>query len=301
MKYPTRITELLGIDLPVIGAPMFLISYPELVSAVSEAGGLGTFPALNYRSLEKLIEGIEEIKKLTSKPFGVNLVLHKEHNPEWQKQFEICLQYKVPVLITSMGTPRSIIKEARAEGVKVLCDVTNIRQANLLAKIGADAIIAVCQGAGGHAGNISPMSLIPQIKKETGLPVIGAGAISDGKQMAAAFCLGADAVYVGTRFIATPESRARDNYKQAILDSGSEDIVYLDSVSGHPANWIKKSLEGLENMPKEKMSTVKKSWIDVWSAGHGVSQIKEIIPARDIVENMMLEFRKTLHDLKTSI
>lgn len=228
MKIKTKISEMLKIDLPIIAAPMFLVSYPELVVAVSEAGGIGCFPSLNYRTPEQLREGILEIRSKTKKPIGVNLILHKEHNPNWAKQFEVVMDLKVELIITSLGTPRTIAKEIKSNGSILFCDVTTLKHANIVAKSGADALIAVSQGAGGHAGAITPFALIPYLKKEIGLPVIAAGAISTGSQMAAALSLGADAVYIGTRFIATPESRAQNEYKQMLIDSSPDEIVYTE-------------------------------------------------------------------------
>ncbi len=306
MKIRTKITEMLSIDYPILGAPMFLVSYPDLVVAVSEAGGIGCFPALNYRTIDHLREGIAEIRSRTKKPIGVNLILHKDHNPNWRKQFEVCLEFKVELIITSLGSPRSIIQEAKSNGAKVFCDVTTLRHAQIVAKAGADALIAVCHGAGGHAGTISPYVLIPQLKEEIGLPVIAAGAISTGKQMLASFALGADAVYIGTRFIATPESKASEEYKTMILESSAEDLVYTAEVSGIPANWLKKSLEKAQIQKPATIANVieeaqiekeYKRWKDIWSAGQGITQIKEIKPAKEIILDMIVEYKTILESI----
>lgn len=291
MRIRTLITEMLNIDLPIIGAPMFLVSYPGLVSAVSNAGGIGCFPALNYRTKEDLQAGLSEIRSLTDKPIGVNLIMHKMHNPKWPEQFEVCMKFKVELLITSLGTPRSIVQEAKAEGAKIFCDVTTLKHARIVAKAGADAIIAVAQGAGGHAGNISPFSLIPYIKKETNLPVIAAGAISTGRQMAAAFALGADAVYIGTRLIASTEASVSDEYKQMLIDSIPEEIVYTSEISGIPSNWLKKSIEKVQKHKSGvSLSDEKRQWKDIWSAGHGVSDIHEVVPTEQIMGGMIEEY-----------
>jgi nitronate monooxygenase len=311
MKIKTKISEMLKIDLPIIAAPMFLVSYPELVVAVSEAGGIGCFPSLNYRTPEQLREGILEIRSKTKKPIGVNLILHKEHNPNWAKQFEVVMDLKVELIITSLGTPRTIAKEIKANGSSLFCDVTTLKHANIVAKSGADALIAVSQGAGGHAGAITPFALIPYLKKETGLPVIAAGAISNGSQMAAALSLGADAVYIGTRFIATPESRAQNEYKQMLIDSSPDEIVYTEKISGIPANWLAKSVEKspdiLEDSPKkiaaghaggeQAIEQEYKRWRDIWSAGQGVAQIEEIKPAGEIVKEIANEYLNTINSL----
>ncbi|MEM7183251.1 MAG: nitronate monooxygenase [Spirochaetota bacterium] len=300
MKIQTKITEMLGIDLPILGAPMFLVSYPELVTAVSNVGGIGCFPALNYRTTDELRAALREIRQMTDKPIGVNLILHKAHNPNWAKQFEVCMEMKVELLITSLGTPRTIMKEAKSEGVKVFCDVTTLKHAKLIAKFEPDALILVAQGAGGHAGAISPFSLIPYIKQETGLPVIAAGSIGTGQQMAAALSLGAEAVYVGTRLIATTESKASEGYKQMLVDSQPEEIVYTEKISGIPANWLGKSVAkvDLENIDGDQsLDGEYKRWRDIWSAGHGVAQIGEIVPAAQVIQNMADEYLQTVKNL----
>ncbi|MCE9499557.1 MAG: nitronate monooxygenase [Leptospira sp.] len=300
MKIKTAITEMLGIDLPIIGAPMFLVSYPDLVVEVSEAGGIGCFPSLNYRTPEQLADGIAEIRSRTKKPIGVNLILHKEHNPNWAKQFEVCMKAKIELIITSLGTPRTIAKEIKSEGAHLFCDVTTLKHAIIVAKSGADALIAVSQGAGGHAGNITPFSLIPYLKKETGLPVVASGAISGGAQMAAAMSLGADAVYVGTRLIATPEAKSSDAYKQMLIDSAPEDIVYTEKISGIPANWLSKSVEKAQHLltgEESKNLDEYKRWKDIWSAGHGVAQITDIKPAREIIIQMAKDYLSIISNL----
>ena len=291
----TEISTLFNIRYPIIGAPMFLISNPALVAAISNAGGLGTFAAMSYRTISEMQKAIHEIRELTDKPFGINLVLHKEHNPMVREQFQVCLAEKIPLIITSMGTPRTSIKEAHEKGLKVFCDVTNIKQAAVVAKCGADGIIAVSQGAGGHAGPISPFALVLQIKEETNVPVIAAGAISRGQHMSAAFCLGASAVSVGTRFIAAIESPAPEGYKKALIEANSEDIIYSDLISGVHANWLRTSFEKWQKFQSDKNhDTGLKKWIDIWSAGHGVAQIHEVLSVSDIIENMVAEY----HHLK---
>jgi nitronate monooxygenase len=195
----------------------------------------------------------------------------------------------------------------------VFCDVTTLKHANIVAKSGADALIAVAQGAGGHAGAISPFALIPYLKSEIPeLPVVASGAISTGRQMAAAFALGADAVYVGTRLIATPEAQAYDEYKQMLIDSAPEEIIYSPKISGIPANWLKRSLDklGISLTAREdgipagsqpdasmRLDVDAKSWKEVWSAGHGVAQIHDIRPAADIIHSMVDEYRQVKKEL----
>lgn len=305
MRIQTAITEMLGIELPIIGAPMFLVSYPDLVVSVSEAGGIGCFPALNYRTVDDLRSGLDEIRARTARPIGVNIILHKPHNPKWPEQLAVCLEKKVELLIFSLGAARTAVNEAKSVGAKVFYDVTTLKHARIVQKAGADALIAVAQGAGGHAGAITPFSLIPYLKEETGLPVIAAGAISNGRQMAAALALGADAVYVGTRLIATPESKAQNEYKQMLIDSAPEEIVYTETISGIPANWLKKSVDRL-NLQDHQHSALSgdadeyKRWRDIWSAGQGVAQIQSVTPAGQVVRDMAAEYLQTIRGLPQS-
>ncbi len=299
MKIRTKITEILSIDLPIIGAPMFLVSYPDLVVAVSEAGGIGCFPALNYRSSDQLKEGLAEIRSRTKKPIRVNLILHKEHNPKWQEQFEVLMEHKVELIITSLGTPRTIAKEIKDSGAHLFCDVTTLKHAEIVAKSGADALIAVAAGAGGHAGAITPFALFPYLKEKVGLPVVAAGAISTGAQMAASLALGADAVYLGTRLIATNEAQGSDGYKKMLVESVPEEIVYTEKISGIPANWLKKSVEKLNEteLGESKSLDEYKRWRDIWSAGHGVAQIHDIVPAGQVIERMAREYQSVVEGL----
>ncbi|MDH4263240.1 MAG: nitronate monooxygenase [Spirochaetia bacterium] len=289
----TKITQLLGIKYPIIGAPMFLVSGPQLVAAVSNAGGIGTFASMSYRTPDHVKAAIDETRKLTNKPFGMNIVLHKAHNPHLREHFQLAIDEKIPLIITSMGTPRSLIKDAHMHDIKVFCDVISLKQAEVVEKAGADGIIAVTQGAGGHAGNINPFSFIPYLKDTIKIPVIAAGAISRGSQMAAAFSLGAEAVYVGTRFIATPEANASNEYKQALINANPEDIIYSDKISGINANWIKESFDRWIKYDTEKTHDIKlKRWIDIWSAGQGVAQIHDIQPVNEIMMEMIGEYNK---------
>ena len=296
--HPTSITELLNMKLPIIGAPMFLISNPELVVAVSKAGGIGAFPAFNYRTLEELDEVIGEIKK-TTPSLAVNIVLHKEKNPNWSKQIDVCMKHRVNAIIFSLGIPRSVIQDLKQHDVRVLCDVVSLRQAKIVARAGADALIAVSQGAGGHAGAISPMSFIPYLKEEIGLPVIAAGSVSTGRQMAAAFVLGADAVYLGTRLIATHEAKASQAYLDLILSQGPESIVYTDALSGIHGNFFKQSIEKWEQQKGSDTSN-NKPWRDLYSAGHGIAQIKSIEHVSTIIENMMKDYQQIMGEFAES-
>lgn len=330
LNFPDNaICEMLGIDVPIVGAPMFLVSYPELVSAVTRAGGIGCFPSANYRSFEELGAGMEEMRAsigagdgVQRLPIGVNIILHEGHNPDWRGQFDTALKHKADVIIFSLGVKRDVVREAQAAGAKVFFDVTTLRHAKLAAKSGVDAIIAVCQGAGGHAGTVTPFSLIPEIKAhpDIDVPVLAAGAISNGAQMAAALCLGADGVYIGTRLIATPEARAAQEYKTMILESNASDVVYSAEISGIPANWLGPSFEVWKKSQEpgagESMTLVGhetespagqgelseelKRWRDIWSAGQGVAQIQAVEPAGEIITGMARECKEILTRLAGS-
>jgi len=273
---------------------MFLVSNESLVAEVSNAGGLGTIPAHNYRKIDELRGGIEKIKSLTSLPFGVNIILHKEHCPDWADRLQVLLEEKVPVIITSLGLPRTIVERIKASGAVLISDVVSLKQALLLEKIGADIIVGVSHGAGGHAGPVSAFSLIPYLKDNLQVPVVAAGGITDGRQMAAAFALGAEGVYVGTRLINSTESSASSGYKQMIVESTPDDIVFTDKISGIGANWLRQSLEkGSALLEKNDHDfTSLKRWKDIWSAGTSVAQIENILPAKVIVQNIINQFQE---------
>ncbi|HUP58273.1 MAG TPA: nitronate monooxygenase, partial [Bdellovibrionota bacterium] len=203
---------------------MFLVSDEELVANVSEAGGLGAMPSLNWRTPEKFREAVREVKKRTSKPFGVNLIVNKS-NPRVASDLAICAQEKVPLVITSLGNPKETIQQMHAVGSKVFCDVTTLEYAQKVEGQGADGVIAVSAGAGGHAGPVSPLVLIPYLARNLRIPIIAAGGVATGEQVAALLLLGAAGVQVGTRFIATTEAKVDANYKNAILKASPEDIV----------------------------------------------------------------------------
>lgn len=250
---PTAFTELLGCAYPIISGPMFLVSDENLVSAVSEAGGLGATPSLNWRTTADFKNALRSIKARTSKPFGVNLIVNQA-NPRQHADLDVCAEEKIPLVITSLGNPKETIRRMHEVGGKVFCDVTNLSYAQKVQDLGADGVIAVSAGAGGHAGPISPLVLIPYLKKHLRIPVIAAGGIATGEQMAAAMLLGASAVQIGTRFIATNEAKVDDRYKNAIVNSEPDDIVLTKKISGTPAavintEYVKK--QGLELNPFE--------------------------------------------------
>ena len=290
------LTRMLGIRYPIVAAPMFLISDVDMVVGVSEAGGLGTFPALNYRTTEQFREAIRAIKSRTAAPFGVNLILLG--NPRLEADLKVCLEEGVPLLITSLGNPTAVIQAAHAHGIKVFCDVIGLKHAQKCAAVGADAVIAVSAGAGGHAGTISPFVLVPFLKRHLSIPVLAAGGISDGRGMAAALSLGASAVYLGTRFIATEESPAPEGYKEMILQAAPEDIEYSPEVSGHPANFLRSSLEKFR-ASGENAERRPSAWKDVWSAGQGVGLIDEVLSCRAVIEKLISEYEAVRRALPT--
>ncbi|MCW5828289.1 MAG: nitronate monooxygenase [Deltaproteobacteria bacterium] len=286
MKVETEITRMLGMQVPIIGAPMFLVSRVELVAAVTNAGGLGAFPSLNYRTHEEFRQALSEIKaKVGNKPFGVNLIVKGMgplENPRLFQDMDACIEEKVALIITSLGNPAQVVEKARKVGTRVFCDVINLKHAMKVKDAGADALIAVTAGAGGHAGAISPLVLVPYLREKTGLPVVAAGGIATGAQIAAALALGAGAAYVGTRFIATPESDAPQEFKEMIIACGPDDIIYSNKVSGVWGNFLKPSYDA--NFGKGN------AWKDVWSAGQNVGLIDDISPAGEVVSRMMREY-----------
>lgn len=290
--------------LPVIVAPMFLVSGPKLVIESCKAGVVGTFPALNQRSTEGFEEWVTQIQKETinAAPFGVNLIVHKS-NPRLEADLKICVKHKVPIVITSLGAVKEVVSAVHSYGGIVFHDVTNRRHAEKAAEAGVDGLIAVTAGAGGHAGTLNPFAFVDELRSFFTKTIILAGSISHGNQVLAARAAGADFAYMGTRFINTTESQAPDRYKQMIIESDAEDIVYTNSVSGVNANFMKQSLQeaGLYDSDKKgavdfgKNLTVDqdeaKAWKNIWSAGHGVSGIGDILPVNELVNQLEAEYK----------
>jgi nitronate monooxygenase len=309
------------IDYPIIGAPMFLVSNEQMVITASNAGGLGTFPALNFRPIENFRKALQTVKEKTSRPYGVNIIVQKSNRLQDQ-QIDMCLEEEVPLIITSLGSPKTIIERARGTKTKVFCDVVGLTHAKKVADVGADGIIAVSSGAGGHAGDISPFALIPYLKKHIHLPLVAAGSMSDGKSLHAALALGADAIYMGTRIIASKEAPVVPDYKEAIVKAQCEDIVNTDRVDGFPGNFIKSpSLSQLlkpnfvDNVLSQNAKV--KRWVSllragkilfgpkdqkisyksVFSAGHGVGLIDSVESIEDIFLQTMSEFYSSAQEI----
>jgi nitronate monooxygenase len=291
----TEFTRMIGVDYPIIGAPMFLISYEELAIAVSEAGGLGAIPLPNFRSIQDLERTLSNIRRGTNKPIGVNI--HLSGRFEWKRQLAVCLDAGVKFFITSLGDPRLILDDVHANGGRVFADVVSLDQGLKARDRGVDGIIAVASDAGGHSGTTPTIVLVPYLRSKVGLPVIAAGGISTGAQMAAGLALGACAVIVGTRLIATPESRALPAYKEAVVSSGPEDIVCTDRITGNPANWLAESIRDFEQRPE----LGSKRWLELWSAGKSVAQAEEVKPAGTVIREMVEECIEVCREIEGCI
>jgi len=275
---------MIDVDYPIIGAPMFLVSYEELVIAVAEAGGLGAIALPSFRTADDLKFTLNKVREKTDKPIGCSI--HVSGKFEWKEKLALCLDAGVKLFISSLGDPRRILSDVHANGGKVFADVISLEQGLRARDRGVDGLVAVASGGGGHAGNTPAIILVPYLKKKTGLPVVAAGGISTGAQMAAAMAIGACAVITGTRLIATNESRAKDAYKRAVVSSGPDDIVYTERISGTPANWLLDSVKEIDKTPDLKS----KIWLDLWSAGQSVAQTDEIKPAGDVILEMVEEY-----------
>ena len=294
-KIETEFTQMIDVDYPIIGAPMFLISYEELVIAVAEAGGLGAIPLPNFRTIEDLKYTLKKIREKTDKPIGVNI--HLSGMFEWKAQLALCLNAGVKFFITSLGDPRLILDDVHANGGRVFADIISLEQGLKAKDRGVDGLIAVAAGAGGHCGTMPTIIFVPYLISKTGLPVIAAGGISTGAQMAAAMAIGACAVIIGTRLVATHESRAKDEYKKAVIEAGPQDIVCTDRISGNPASWLKESIKDFDTMPDVRS----KRWRDYWSAGQSVAQAEEIKSARDVIREMIEEYYQVSKKLNASV
>ena len=302
-----------ALSLPVIAAPMFLISGPKLVIECCKNGIVGTFPALNQRTTEGFEEWVIEIKtaletfeKETGKkpaPFGVNLIVHQT-NPRLQADLAICVKHQVPILITSLGAVPQLVGAIHSYGGLVFHDVIKKRHAEKAAEAGVDGLILVSAGAGGHAGTLNPMPFVAEIKKFFKKTIILSGCISNGRDVASALQMGADLAYMGTRFINTKESKAPEDYRSMIIDSGASDIVYTAAISGVSANFLRPSLEAMgiteEMLTRTKkidfgkelnaMEQEAKAWSTIWSAGQGVTNIEDNPSVEELVDKMKQEF-----------
>ena len=314
-----------NLRIPLIGSPLFIISNPDLVIAQCKAGIVGSFPALNAREAEgepiELDRWLTRIKEELDRhnqanpdnpaaPYAVNQIVHKS-NTRLERDVEICVKHEVPLWITSLGAQEWLNDAAHGAGGVVLHDIINNRFAHKAIEKGADGLIAVAAGAGGHAGALSPLALIQEIREWFNGPVFLSGAIAKGDSILAAQAMGADGGYAGSAFIATQEANADDRYKQMIADSGASDIVYSDLFTGVWGNYLKSSIEaqGMDpnNLERSDPSNMNfgadrekpKSWKEIWGAGQGIGAVKDVRPAADVVERMATEYaaaRKRLFD-----
>ncbi|MCA0405188.1 MAG: nitronate monooxygenase family protein [Proteobacteria bacterium] len=285
--------------LPAIVSPMFLVSGPALVTACCKAGLLGTFPALNQRTTEGYEAWIDEIEGALGPqdaPYGVNLIVHGS-NKRLEADLAVTVKRKVPLVITSLGAVKDVVDAVHSYGGLVFHDVINRRHAEKAAEAGVDGIIAVCAGAGGHAGTLSPFALVSEIRSVFNGTVILAGAMSTGAHILAARAMGADLAYLGTRFIATKESMADAGFKEMICNTSAADILYTPAISGVNANFMRPSIvaAGLDpdNLPahgKMDMNNEARAWKNIWSAGQGVGSIRDVPSVADLAARLKAEY-----------
>jgi nitronate monooxygenase len=309
--------QMLGIKYPLIVAPMFLISNTKMVKSALDSGVTAAFPALNYRTDQELRDAIREIKQHTSKPFGVNLIVNRS-NPKYRSQLDTLLELKVAFIITSLGNPKEVIDRCKPLGIKVFCDVVDLKYAQKVESLGADAVIAVNDMAGGHAGNVSPEQLITILKENCGIPVISAGGVATGKDLRQVIDWGAAGASVGTIFIACEESEISPDYKQAMITYGAKDIVRTSKLSGSPltvintpyvqqlgtkANFLEwllhhykplkkyvKMVIALRGMKAVEKAAFGATYKTVWCAGPAIEYVKSVQPISKIIKAVTQEF-----------
>lgn len=296
-----------GLKLPVISSPMFLVSGPDLVVEACNSGIIGTFPSLNQRTAEGYREWLHDIKsrlKPDAAAYGVNLIVNNT-NSRLMEDLAITVEEEVPLVITSLGAVADVVKAVQGYGGKVFHDIATLRHARKAAEAGVDGLILVCGGAGGHAGITNPFALMNEVRSFFDGTIILAGGISTGQDVAAALIMGADFAYMGTRFINTTEALAEDGYKQMIVDSTSADVVHTPAISGIPANFLIKSLQQNDidpkSLPQHKldMGAESRAWKTVWSAGHGVGAIHDVLPTAQLVARLTEEFSSACSDFDT--
>jgi nitronate monooxygenase len=308
-KLPAVLQQL---KFPVIASPLFIISNPKLVIAQCKAGVVGSMPALNARPAEQLEEWLIEITETLAAhnrahpdkpaaPFAINQIVHKS-NDRLEHDMAMCVKYKVPIIITSLGAREDVNAAAHSYGGIVLHDIINNKFAKKAIEKGADGLVAVAAGAGGHAGVKSPFALIQEIREWFDGPIALSGAIANGGAILAAQAMGADFAYIGSAFIATEEARAAEEYKQAIVEASSDDIVYSNLFTGVHGNYLAPSIRnaGLdpENLPESDASKMnfggdaKKAWKDIWGCGQGIGAVKAVLPTADLVARLQREYEE---------
>ena len=322
MTIPNQLKDKL--IMPVIGAPLFLVSGPDLVIAQCKAGIVGSFPALNARPQHVLDEWIVRIKTELAEyqeqnpdakvaPFAVNQICHAS-NDRLMQDMETCVKHEVPIIITSLRPPAEVVEAAHSYGGLVFHDVISVRHAKKAAEQGVDGLILVCAGAGGHAGALSPFALLREVKEWFDGTVILSGSLGDGHSVASAIALGADFAYLGTRFIATEEANADPEYKKMLEDSAASDIVYSSLFTGVLGNYLKPSIKnaGLdpENLPDADKSSMNfgsggntdsKAWKDIWGSGQGIGAIKDSPSVAQLVERIESEYIQAFEDFKSKM
>jgi nitronate monooxygenase len=313
MSLPEKLHE--GLAIPAVAAPMFLVSGPDLVIEACRHGVIGTFPALNQRTSEGYEDWLLEIQRRRDEArvqngrplaqYGVNLIVHKT-NARLERDLEITLRHRVPLVITSLGAAREVVDAVHSYGGLVFHDVIHLHHARKAADAGVDGIVAVAAGAGGHAGTLSPFAFLAEIRAFFDKTVVLSGAITNGSQIAAARLMGADLAYLGTRFISTRESLAPDGFKEMIRNASAKDIVYTDAISGVHANFLRASIVAAggdpQNLPAHSGLSVTaegeaKAWKNIWSAGHGVGDIHDIPTTAELCSRLVREYREAVRSL----
>ncbi len=294
--------------LPVIQAPMFLLSGPEMVVASCRAGIIGSFPSPNARTAEILEQWLititEQLAELSgAAPWALNLVMHKS-NPRRHDDLVLAVKYRAPIVITALGSPEEAVEAVHGYGGKILADVTTVEFARRAASSGVDGLALICCGAGGHTGKLSPFVFVEEVRKFFSGEIILSGAIGNGRAIRAARVLGANYVYMGTRFISTHESLAQQDYKEMVVNSKGSDVITSDSITGVKANWLRGSLINagydIDNMPPPREINFLeaagdfKRWRDIWAAGQAVGVTEKIESIADIVDQLENEYRENL-------
>lgn len=306
-----------GLSLPAVAAPLFIISHPPLVIEQCKAGIIGSFPALNARPASQLDEWLAEITETLdaynranpdkpAAPFAVNQIVHRS-NDRLEHDIEMCVKYKVPIVITSLGARPELNDAVHSYGGITLHDIINNRFAHKAIEKGADGLIAVAAGAGGHAGTLSPMALIQEIREWFDGPLLLSGSIATGRAVLAAQAMGADMGYIGSAMIATHEARAVDTYKQMIADSAADDIVYSNLFTGVHGNYLKGSVRAAgmdpDDLPEGDLKTMNfggeksKAWKDIWGSGQGIGAVKDVVPVADLVARLIREYNEAKAEL----
>lgn len=316
-EFNNSLTKMLGIEFPIIVAPMFLVSNAKMLIQAANSGVTGCVPALNYRTINDFKDAIREVKDNSNGPMGVNLIVNR-FNTKMDSQLKVCVDLKVDYIITSLGNPFSVINACKPHGIKVFCDVVDLKYAKKVESLGADGIIAVNNRAGGHLGPMSPEDLIPLLVKNCNIPIISAGGVSNSSELKNVLNLGASGVSIGTPFIATNEADVSQEYKQAIVDYGADDIVITDRISGSKCTiintpyvqklplisskferflfknkWLKKYFKMFRWAKGTKMfknSAFATTYKTVWCAGPSLEGVHSIRPLSQVVSDLLENF-----------